>query len=117
MAAMAIFYCGTHDAAAQVADQLTNQPVVVSTWKHRWKPRTRPPGKFLEGGGTALDAVELGVRESEADPAITSVGYGGLPDRDGQVTLDACIMNEQGNCGSVAFLSHIKHPISVWRDA
>lgn len=114
MAAMAIFYCGIHDAAAQVADQLTNQPVVVSTWKHGLAANAAA-WKVLEGGGTALDAVELGVRESEADPAITSVGYGGLPDRDGQVTLDACIMNEQGNCGSVAFLSHIKHPISVAR--
>lgn len=49
------------------------------------------------------------------DPTVTSVGYGGWPDRDGQVTLDACIMNAEGSCGSVACLSHIKHPISVAR--
>ena len=45
----------------------------------------------------------------------TSVGLGGLPDRDGHVTLDACIMDENGRCGSVAFLEHIVHPISVAR--
>lgn len=69
----------------------------------------------LAENGRALDAVEAGVRESEADPAVNSVGYGGLPDRKGNVTLDACIMDEKGSCGSVAFLSNIKHPISVAR--
>ena len=43
------------------------------------------------------------------------MGLGGLPDRDGHVTLDACIMDEQSRCGSVAFLEHIVHPISVAR--
>ena len=66
-------------------------------------------------GGRALDAVEQGVRVSELDPNVTSVGYGGSPDREGKVTLDACIMNEEGNCGSVTFLQHIKNPISVAR--
>jgi isoaspartyl peptidase/L-asparaginase-like protein (Ntn-hydrolase superfamily) len=62
-----------------------------------------------------LDAVEAGARVPEGDPLETSVGLGGLPDRDGRVTLDACIMDEHGNCGSVAFLQHIVHPISVAR--
>jgi N4-(beta-N-acetylglucosaminyl)-L-asparaginase len=44
-----------------------------------------------------------------------SVGYGGLPDRDGKVTLDACIMDEKGNCGAVMFLEGIKHPIKIAR--
>jgi L-asparaginase/N4-(beta-N-acetylglucosaminyl)-L-asparaginase len=55
------------------------------------------------------------VRVPEADPSVTSVGYGGLPDRDGFVTLDACIMDERGRCGSVAALEGIMHPISVAR--
>jgi N4-(beta-N-acetylglucosaminyl)-L-asparaginase len=63
----------------------------------------------------ALDAVEAGAKVPEADPKETSVGYGGLPDRDGKVTLDACIMDEMGNCGSVAYLQHIVHPVSVAR--
>jgi len=69
----------------------------------------------LAGGGRALDAVETGVRVTEADPAVTSVGYGGLPDRDGKVTCDACIMDEHGNAGAVAFLQDILHPVSVAR--
>lgn len=71
--------------------------------------------EVLSKGGRALDAVEAGVRIPEADPDDTSVGYGGLPDRDGNVTLDACIMDEFGNAGSVSFLQHIMHPISVAR--
>jgi L-asparaginase/N4-(beta-N-acetylglucosaminyl)-L-asparaginase len=55
------------------------------------------------------------VRVPEADPAITTVGYGGFPDREGKVTLDACIMDESGRCGSVAFLQEIMHPVSVAR--
>jgi isoaspartyl peptidase/L-asparaginase-like protein (Ntn-hydrolase superfamily) len=71
--------------------------------------------QLLSSGERALDAVEAGVRVSESDPLVSSVGYGGLPDREGHVTLDACIMNEQGDCGSVAFLQHIENPISVAR--
>jgi len=69
----------------------------------------------MEVGGRAIDAVEAGVMVPEADPKSNSVGYGGYPDRDGNVTLDACIMDEKGNCGSVSFLQHIMHPISVAR--
>lgn len=90
------------------------KPLVVSTWNHG-VPANEAAWQILEVNGRALDAVEAGVRVPEADPNVTSVGYGGFPDRDGRVTLDACIMDEQGNCGSVAFLQHIKHPISVAR--
>lgn len=89
-------------------------PVVISTWKHGI-PANEKAWEILSAGGRALDAVEQGVRVSEADPKVTSVGLGGLPDREGNVTLDACIMDEHGNCGSVAFLKGIKHPISVAR--
>lgn len=91
-----------------------NRPVVISTWKHGLDANTAA-WKILDSGGRALDAVEAGVRVSEADPECRSVGYGGLPDRDGHVTLDACIMDEKGDCGAVAFLQDIKHPISVAR--
>jgi N4-(beta-N-acetylglucosaminyl)-L-asparaginase len=70
---------------------------------------------LLGQGGRALDAVEAGVQIPEADPADQSVGYGGLPDRDGKVTLDACIMDEQGNCGAVMFVEGIMHPIKLAR--
>ena len=52
--------------------------------------------------------MEKGVRLVEDDPTERSVGYGGRPDRDGRVTLDACIMDENYNIGSVACMEHIK---------
>ncbi|MEM7101869.1 MAG: N(4)-(beta-N-acetylglucosaminyl)-L-asparaginase [Bacteroidota bacterium] len=90
------------------------KPTVVSTWNHG-VGANEAALKIIESGGSALDAVEKGVMVTEADPESTSVGFGGLPDRDGNVTLDACIMNEKGQCGAVCFLQHIKHPISVAR--
>ncbi len=89
-------------------------PVAIATWGPNVKA-TAAAWEVLSKGGRALDAVEAGVRVPEADPDDTSVGYGGLPDRDGNVTLDACIMDEFGNAGSVSFLQHIMHPISVAR--
>ena len=88
--------------------------VVLSTWNFGLKANTEA-WKTLSEGGRALDAVEKGVMLVEADPDERSVGYGGRPDRDGHVTLDACIMDEFSNIGSVAFLEHIMHPISVAR--
>jgi len=92
----------------------TKKPIVISTWNHG-VPANEEAWKILSKKGRALDAVEAGVRIPEADPNVNTVGYGGLPDRDGKVTLDACIMDEHSNCGSVAFLEHIMHPISVAR--
>jgi N4-(beta-N-acetylglucosaminyl)-L-asparaginase len=71
--------------------------------------------KILSKNGRSLDAVEAAARVPEGDDNNTTVGIGGAPDRDGKVTLDACIMDENGNCGSVAFLESIVHPISVAR--
>jgi N4-(beta-N-acetylglucosaminyl)-L-asparaginase len=90
------------------------KPIVLSTWNFGAAANVEA-WKILKSGGRALDAVEAGTRVPEADPTNNSVGYGGLPDRDGRVTLDACIMDEFGNCGSVASLEHIMHPISVAR--
>ena len=91
-----------------------NKPLVISTWDFG-KPANAEAWKVLSNGSRALDAVEKGVHVPEGDPKITTVGYGGAPDRDGRVTLDACIMDEFANCGSVACLEHIVHPISVAR--
>lgn len=92
----------------------TRKPIVLSTWSFGLQANAEA-WKVLSTKGRALDAVEQGVRLVEADPNERSVGYGGRPDRDGNVTLDACIMDEFSNIGSVAFLQHIKHPISVAR--
>jgi N4-(beta-N-acetylglucosaminyl)-L-asparaginase len=91
-----------------------NQPIVISTWDFGVAANAGA-WKILSNHGEALDAVENGVKVAEADVKNQSVGYGGLPDRDGIVTLDACIMDHLGNCGAVLALEQIKHPISVAR--
>jgi len=91
-----------------------NKPIVLSTWDFGLRANEEA-WKTLGSGGKALDAVERGVRLVEDDPTERSVGYGGRPDRDGRVTLDACIMDEKYNIGSVACLENIKNPISVAR--
>ncbi len=88
-------------------------PTVLSTWNNL--AANEVAWNVIQDGGRSLDAVEQGVRVVEADPNDMSVGYGGLPDREGKVTLDACIMDEMGNCGAVCFLENIMHPISVAR--
>ncbi len=90
------------------------RPVVISTWNHG-KAANTAAWQVLSENGNALDAAEAGVRVTEADPNGRSVGIGGRPDRDGNVTLDACIMNSDGDCGSVAYLQEILHPITVAR--
>lgn len=90
------------------------KPIVISTWNHGI-PANEAAWAILNQGGKALDAVEQGVRTAEANPDVQTVGLGGFPDREGKVTLDACIMNQNNDCGSVAFLQNIKHPISVAR--
>ncbi|HVK46649.1 MAG TPA: N(4)-(beta-N-acetylglucosaminyl)-L-asparaginase [Pseudobacter sp.] len=90
------------------------KPIVISTWNFA-KAANEAAWTVLSKNGHALDAVETGVKVPEADPLVRSVGYGGIPDRDGRVTLDACIMDDKYNCGSVMCLEFIKHPISVAR--
>jgi len=91
-----------------------NNPIVISTWLHGI-PANEASIEVLNKNGSALDAVEAGVRVTEADPENQSVGLGGRPDSEGNVTLDACIMDSEGNAGAVGFLENIKHPISVAR--
>lgn len=88
-------------------------PLVIATW--HVENATAKAMEVLQAGGSSLDAVEQGCRVEEANEKGQSVGKGGLPDRDGNVTLDACIMDKHGNCGSVVFLKDIKHAVSVAR--
>ncbi len=91
----------------------TRKPIVISTWDAGIAANAAA-WKVLRAGGRALDAVEQGVMVTEASQNCC-VGLGANPDRDGYVTLDSCIMDEHANCGSVAFLERIKHPVSVAR--
>src|SRR6202044_1118001 len=69
----------------------------------------------LSGGKCALDAVEAGITHCENDASVDSVGWGGLPDSAGEVTLDALIMDDTGRCGAVACLHRIRNAIRVAR--
>lgn len=90
------------------------KPIVISTWSHGIEAN-KGAWKIIGARGKALDAVEAGVKVTEADITNRSVGIGGLPDASGHVTLDACIMDEKSRCGAVACIEGIDHPISVAR--
>jgi L-asparaginase/N4-(beta-N-acetylglucosaminyl)-L-asparaginase len=107
---------GTAAAAATSAvasDELG--AVFLATWWHG-KPATERAAQVFLAGGTLLDAVEKGINVSEDDPQITSVGYGGLPNAEGVVELDAAIMDgTRHRAGAVCNLHSIRNPISVAR--
>lgn len=90
-----------------------NYPLVIATWDV--KPSTAKAWGILQKGGSALDAVEKGCNVEEEDPEKSSIGLGGRPDRDGHVTLDACVMDAKGNYGAVVFMENIVQAISVAR--
>ena len=92
---------------------IQEKPVIISTWDSGMAVNAEA-WKILSTNGRSIDAIESGARYME-DLIDCCVGLGGYPDRDGIVTLDACIMDGYGNCGAVAALEQIKHPISVAR--
>ena len=94
-------------------ETVTGKPVVISTWDAGLMAN-KAAWEVLSKGGRALDAVEKGVMVTESEQNCC-VGLNANPDRVGFVTLDACIMDEFSNCGSVGFLERIKHPVSVAR--
>lgn len=104
----------TKISGAETFPATAEYPIIISTWRHGIEAN-QAAWEVISKGGYALDAVEAGVRVTEADPGVITVGYGGIPDASGKVTLDACIMDEKGNAGSVSYLECIKHPVSVAR--
>ena len=88
-------------------------PLVIATWNV--PNATEAAYNVLNNGGSVLDAVEQGCRVEEANEQGQSVGIGGLPDRDGNVTLDACVMNPQGDCGAVVYVKNYKHVAQLAR--
>ncbi len=88
-------------------------PVVIATWDV--KNATKKAWEILKKNESSLNAIEKGCMVEEANEKGQSVGKGGLPDRDGNVSLDACIMNSKGDCGSVVYVQNIKHVISLAR--
>jgi len=101
-------------AGAAAAQTGSTPAVMVSTWD--FGAAANAAGMAARAnGGSALDMVEAGGRVAEADESNSSVGYGGLPDRDGRVTLDACVMTWAGDIGAVCALEDVGHAVSVAR--
>ena len=113
-AGLAINPLKSEDRSLETLAPKTDDPIVISTWIHGMEANAGA-WSVLENGGSALDAVQKGVAVTESDMTNRSVGLAGRPDRDGHVTLDACIMDHDSRCGSVAFLEEIQHPIDVAR--
>ncbi len=116
-AGLAIPGCAIHEISkkSSLAADPTKGPIVISTWKAGQEVSLKAY-ETMASGGSVIDAVEAGARLPEADPGNASVGYGGNPNRDGVVQLDAAIMDGNTlNAGSVAGVTDIKHPISVAR--
>ena len=100
---------------AQAASASATGPIFLSTWGHG-KPANERAAEVFKNGGNLLDAIEKGINVPENDPAVTTVGYGGYPNEEGEVELDAAIMDgTRHRAGSVCNLHHIKNPISVAR--
>jgi len=89
-------------------------PIVISTWPFG-QPANAAAWKAIVAGKSALDVIEVGIMQCEDDPNVQSVGYGGLPDASGEVTLDASITDHDGRCGAVACIKRIKDPIHAAR--
>ena len=89
-------------------------PIVISTWPFG-QPANAAAWKAIVAGKAALDVIEVGIMQCEDDPNVQSVGYGGLPDASGEVTLDASITDHDGRCGAVACIKRIKNPIHAAR--
>jgi len=86
----------------------------ISTWKTT--EANQKAGQMLDKGEHALDAAVAGVAIEEENPKNTTVGYGGAPDRTGKVTLDACVMNHLGDCGSVVAVENIVNVARLAKD-
>src|SRR5205085_10429512 len=109
-----IFGQESKPGASKPESKTRGGPIVVSTWNFGVQANDAA-WKILGSGGHALDAIIAGVAVPEADPKNQSVGLGGLPDRDGHVTLDACVMDHNGDAGSVACVEHIVHVAALAR--
>ncbi|MEY8019406.1 isoaspartyl peptidase/L-asparaginase family protein [Muriicola sp. SD30] len=106
--------CAEKDTAEKAGENTESiKPIVIATWDV--PNATASAFDVLTREGNSLDAVEQGVMVEEADVANQSVGKGGRPDRDGNVTLDACIMDKDSRCGAVVYLQNIVHAVSVAR--
>ena len=86
----------------------------LATWDV--ESATRFAGEALELGTDSLNAAVQGAAIEEANTLNTTVGKGGAPDREGTVSLDACVMDSKGNCGAVLAVENIMHVAALAKD-
>lgn len=101
------------DTAVGSTEKRAEGPIVIATWNV--PESVEIAGKMLADGKKALESAIEGVAYEEANEENTTVGKGGAPDRDGTVTLDACVMNSDGNCGAVLAVENITHVAALAR--
>jgi isoaspartyl peptidase/L-asparaginase-like protein (Ntn-hydrolase superfamily) len=88
---------------------------MIATWRMAAEGITKG-AKILKGGGCAGDAIELAIKEVEDFPYYKSVGYGGLPNEEMEVELDAAYMDgDTFAIGAVAAIKDFANPISIAR--
>ena len=116
VASASVVACNTDkekNNVSSIVNSTSVEPIVIATWNV--PNATAKAWEVLQNNGSSLDAVEQGCMIEEADVKNSSVGKGGAPDRDGNVTLDACIMDKDGNYGAVMCVQNITHVISLAR--
>lgn len=107
--------CRTSTVYSGKDSSTPERPLVVSTWPFG-KPANEKALSIVEQGGGGIDAVVGGIGVAESDLGNSSVGAGGLPNAEGSVQLDACIMSGPGHqAGGVAAIEGIEHPVAVAR--
>jgi N4-(beta-N-acetylglucosaminyl)-L-asparaginase len=97
-----------------ISDSVSSEAFAIATWDVKRAVTTA--GKSLDSGANALEAAVSGAAIEEADILNTTVGKGGAPDREGTVSLDACVMDSNGNCGAVLAVENITHVAALAKD-
>ena len=97
-----------------ISDSMSSEAFASATWDVKRAVTTA--GKSLDSGANALEAAVSGTAIEEADILNTTVGKGGAPDREGTVSLDACVMDSNGNCGAVLAVENITHVAALAKD-
>jgi isoaspartyl peptidase/L-asparaginase-like protein (Ntn-hydrolase superfamily) len=91
------------------------ETVAIATWAFG-QTAVKVASELLEKGEPALDAAIAGAQAVEDDPKVMSVGYAGLPNAVGTVSLDACVMDgETLNCGAVGAVENVRHVAALAR--
>ena len=93
---------------------MVKPPISICTWD--FKKANFQAGMALESGKDALSSAIIGANVEEENPKNSTVGYGGAPDREGTVTLDAAVMDHKGNCGSVLGVEEVVNVSSLAKD-